>query len=223
MIKALGKFLLIVLVLVILAGSILFVFADKIAAFSVDHLTEYRLSYDKWGNPFDRSQVEGMLVEVKDKGIGLHAKEANFHLQLNELLTKRELVVYCEFKEVSPVVLGKTQPTETGSDILAIPFSAGQVYGDVDFTLTFTGDTLRISSFRAISKDVRVTGDYVLFMKKDNISVDIKISFSPELSAQIDEDLRKNILSPDEGGWYSTVINYKGNPLLLKALYSITM
>lgn len=223
------KLLLVVFLLVVIFVSACFLFIGPIATFSINHFTDYSLAYQKWaGSPFETSRIDDMLIGVKDKGIGARAKEANFKLDLTKLIDERKLSIDCDFTGVSFVTVGSVSEDPASlanmlasGDVFSIPFSSNQLYGDVSFTLILDAKTLTVTGFNATSKDVKVTGDYVFNRDKESVSVDVKISVSPELSAMINEDVRNNILSPDEGGWYSAVINFKGNPLLLKALYSL--
>lgn len=225
------KLFLIALLVITGCGSACFLFADRIAAFYINTFTEYTITYDKWGeNPFNRNRIDGMVVSLKDKGIGARAEEATFTLNFRDLVDKRKIVIDCDFTEVSFLAFTDSREEETGlspeeafNNVLDLPFKSDQPYGDVTLTLIVDTKTVQIKDFNAVSKDIKVTGDYTLYRSNNNIAVDIKISVSPEMSAKLGEDLRNNLLSPDEGGWYSTIINYKGSPLLLKALYSLAV
>ena len=54
------------------------------------------------------------------------------------------------------------------------------------------------------------------------MALDVKLSVSPDLALLIGEDIRSGILTLGDDGWYSAVIDYKGNPVFLKALYMVT-
>ncbi|MFH1552097.1 MAG: hypothetical protein ABID83_00445 [Candidatus Omnitrophota bacterium] len=215
--------LVIILLVIVLACSMAVFFWDKIAAFSVNRFTDYGVAYDKWvGNPFGKSEIEGLSLELKNEGILIKANQTLFNFRTGRLLRQGQLFLGCEMKGVSFAFTGKSQPdTNSADDILAIPFGPGQKYERITFTASLDKKTLKVSDFRADSKDVLMRGDYTLIRGKNEIAIDLKISFSPEMADLFAEDIKNNVLSLDEEGWYSTIINYKGNPVFLKALYSL--
>ncbi|MEA3489319.1 MAG: hypothetical protein U9R44_03125 [Candidatus Omnitrophota bacterium] len=197
--------------------------AGRVAAFSIDHFTDYRLSYGQWtGNPIGKSEIDGLSLDLKGKSITVRADKALLNCDARKLLWLRQLNLECEMGGVSLTSKGETVPFVVFSDnVLANLFGPDQKYEKIIFTLFLDEATLKITGFKAYSKDVRIQGDFTLLSRNDEISIEFKISFSPEISSTFTDDIREKVLSPDEGGWYSTIISYQGNPLFLKALYSL--
>ena len=210
---------------VALAAAVVFISFSipRVIVLSVNTLTEYRVSYIRWrGNPLARSTVMGLKVGMKGKDLAVSAGRGDIDIDLALLLKERTLRLGCDMKDVVLSPTGSGTDLITGEDsVLSEVFKAGQRYDDVSFTLLMDAGMVKIEKFSARSRDIRLEGDYTLQKDKDVITLDLKLSFSPEMSGKLTEEIRENVLSPDEGGWYSTVINYKGNPLFLKALYSI--
>ena len=215
--------------LIILACFLVILYADRIAAFSINNFTDHRLTYARWGrNPFDRSEVEGVKLELNDRQFAVAAEKVRFDLKAGRFLEQRQFVLRCEMEGVTFPFVEEGRPelaphaegsdSSSSDDILAIPFGPDQKYERMIFTVFLDKDTVKIAGFEAYSKDVRMKGDYAFHKKKDEISIDLKISFSPDASDAFANGIKENILSPDEGGWYSTIISYKGNPAFLRAL-----
>lgn len=218
--KILLSLLIFILVILIGAASCL-IFSDKIIALSVDAFTPWKIEYEKWGSSvFDKRHITGLKLTLKDRGLTVEAARADIEINPEELFKKRRLHVKCIMNDVILTLLG-SEGTYLEGDITDLIFSPGQIFSNVSFNLVMDGELFKITSISARSKDIKITGDYSLFKKKDDISVDIKISLSPHIAEKVEEDIRKNILTQEEGGWYTTIINYKGNPAFLKALYSL--
>ncbi len=225
--------LLVFFLLSILACFIVVLCLDRIAAFSINNFTDHRLTYDRWGgNLFDRSEVEGLDLELNEGTFAVIAEKARFDLRTRQLFKKRQFVLECEMEGVSfpsadksrsePALVEEGAGEASSDSILAIPFSPDQKYDRMVFTVFLDKGAVRVEGFEAYSENVRMKGDYVFFKDKNEVSVDLKISFSPDISAALEGSIKENILSPDEGGWYSTVISYRGNPTFLRALFSLT-
>ncbi|MGB3112096.1 MAG: hypothetical protein WBB84_03850, partial [Candidatus Omnitrophota bacterium] len=116
-----------------------------------------------------------------------------------------------------------TTGSPSEDNVMAAPFSGDRKYEQMAFTAYIDKMAVKISGFKAMSPDVRMMGNCVFFWGKDDISLDLNISFSPEAASVFPEEIKNEFLSPDENGWYSTVISYKGNALMLMAFYSLTM
>lgn len=211
----------IVIFIILIAASACLFFSDKLLAFSVDALTPWKIEYQKWGTSLlDKRHITGLKLILEDKGLIVQAAEADVELNVEELLRKRKLHVNCRMKDVVLRLKG-AEETYLEGDITDVVFSPGQLFGHVSFNFIIDAEELSVTSIEARSEDIRISGDYTSFKKKDDISVDIKISLSPRIAENVQEDIRKNILTQDEGGWYTAIINYKGNPAFLKALYSL--
>ena len=217
--------ILVIFLLILLTLSLAVLFFDKLASFYINRFTDVNFTYDKWGpSLFDRSDIKGVHLALKGSGAGLNAGEIHIDLDISKWLGSREVILFCKMKEISFIAGGENVPRLFPPDsVLAVPFNSMQKYDSISFKLFSSRDTVKLSGFKAHSKNIRMEGDYSLVKGTDEVAVDFKISFSPEIAASFDENIRENVLSADENGWYSTIINYKGNVLLLKALYSFTI
>ena len=57
-----------------------------------------------------------------------------------------------------------------------------------------------------------------MIASRNKANIDLKLSVSPEIAEKIAPDIRRNVLTLEDDGWYSTVINYSGSPVFLRAL-----
>ena len=199
-------------------------FLDRILAFSFNQLTGYEVSYDHWKvDLFGRNRVEKMVMWIHDKNVTISADKALFSFNLISLLKKNELFVNCELRGVKfdwdTEAEGNIAPDE---NIFSTLFSSRQVYDKVVFKFLMNKNEMNVSAARADSRDIRVKGDYSYFRAEDKISVFVEILFSPELTKTFEKDMIENVLSLSDDGWYGTVIDYKGNPTFLLALYALT-
>ena len=218
-----NKFIFTLLIIaLIITLSVLFL--DRIVTFSVNHLTDYEISYEKWKNILSgTSEIDALHVASKGNKLGISAEKVFFNVRFKESLKEKKLIVDCtlqgaRFTDES----GSEEAAAPEEDILAMPFSPDHRYDKITLTAYLDTNVLEVSDFKATSKDILMEGDCVFIKNTDNISLDWKISFSPQLSGSLPEDLRSAVLSHDGEGWYSTVISYKGNVFMLKALYSLT-
>ena len=101
----------------------------------------------------------------------------------------------------------------------AVLFGPDQEYEKVVFDLFLDRTIVSVTRIGVYSQDVRIEGDYTLAMERNDVSVSLKMSLSPEKAAMFKDSMMENFLSPDENGWYSAIIDYKGNALLLKAFF----
>jgi hypothetical protein len=109
----------------------------------------------------------------------------------------------------------------SSDNILTFLFARGQKYQKIRFKAFLDKNTVKISDFTAFSPNIRMKGDYTLVKDKNEIFVELKLSFSPEMAEKLQDNVKDEVLSLDEDGWYSTVISYKGNRLFLTAIYSL--
>lgn len=197
--------------------------AGRIISFSVNAFTGYTLTYDRWkGNPLAKSELYGLELRIKGKDFSVSAERGYLDLDLPAFLKDRKLHIEVRLKDavLASPPLGK-EGMDPGDNVLSEVFKAREVYDEVAFVVWMGPREVKIEQFIANSGNIRLQGDYSLQKDKDVIDLDLKLSFSPQIAGSLPQEVRENVLSPDEGGWYSTVINYKGNPIFLKALYSI--
>ena len=207
--------------LVVVACFSVYYCIDRIAAFSVNSFTDYRLSYDRWGsNGLDGAEIRGLRFGLENKRFVINAEKARFDLRTRQSLRQRQFIVDCEIEGVTFAVGDESKPSIPFSgNILTFPFRPDQKYEQIIFTVFLDTNTVKIMDFKAYSRDIRMEGDYILLRDKDDLSLDLKISFSPEIAVTFEDSIRENILSRDEDGWYSTIIDYKGNAVFLQTLY----
>ncbi|MFQ5952060.1 MAG: hypothetical protein ACE5JK_01470 [Candidatus Omnitrophota bacterium] len=218
------KRIFIFLLAILLACLIVFFFQNNLITYSINRFAGLVVMYDSsGGNIFQGADIKGLLIETGQGRPGISAEEAVLNLRSRESLKNKRLIFDCVMHGVK-FVYKDTDKTDAAPEdnILALPFSPDQKYEKITFTAYLDRKTVEIRDFDAYSKDIRMGGDCLFVKGKDDISLDIKISFSPEISNALPEDVRTGVLSRDENGWYSTAITYKGNVLMLKALYSLT-
>ncbi len=198
-------------------------YMDRIAAFAVNHFTGYSLTYDRWGNPFDRREIDGLVIEERGKRVGVRAEKTRLGFMIRRSIEQKGLLLRCEMEGVSFGVKKQNNPPPSSTgNILEFPFSPEHEYERISFTAYLNRKTIKISDFEAYSKNIRMYGDCVFLRDKDNITLDLKILFSPEIYGSFPEDIREGTLSLDDDGWYGTVISYQGNVIMLRALFSLT-
>ncbi|NQT33152.1 MAG: hypothetical protein HQ594_05720 [Candidatus Omnitrophica bacterium] len=224
-----------------LAGSVLAFFAiftvailssKEIATFAVNHCTEYHLTYSAWdGSLFGRSDVRNANLQIPQKEIVLNIKNIVLQAEWRELFKNGRLKLACELDDTVLSPLGGENSffenagngNNSMDSITDALFDPGMKYDQITFTLMSSASNLKITNFKALSRDVRIEGNYSYFRENGDVDVDIKISFSSEMSEKFGEDILKHVLSPDKDGWYSTSIKYRGNPVILKAVYSFVL
>ena len=213
------------LLAIIIACFLSFIFLNRIIAFSVSAFSDLSVTFTKSkGNIVGGTEIEGLKALTKNKKLDISADKAFIRVLAGQSLKEKKIIMVCRMESVK--LDAKMESTEGGSaadNVMAMPFSSDQKYKELRFTVALDGKATSIKGFKADSDDIRMAGDCVFYRGKDDISLDFKISFSPQISATFPEDVRNGVLSPDEGGWYSTVISYRGNMLMLMALYSLTM
>ena len=188
---------------------------------AVNRSADYKLTYDRWiSNPLNWKTLTGFRLEIKKKFLTITADRIFFDFDLNQSLREKRFIFACKMDNVA--FNSKTAVPQL-ADAQAKAFGSDQKYENVEFTLRLDKDIFNLTAFNAVSPDIRMKGEYSYFRKKGEIAVDLKISFSPAMALTFEKNIRKNVLSLEDNGWYSTVISYKGNPALLKALYSLTM
>ncbi|MFH1837515.1 MAG: hypothetical protein ABH862_05335 [Candidatus Omnitrophota bacterium] len=212
------------LIILILTIFLVGLFPGKILTFLVNSITGYNLSCDKVSlDALHKGRIEGLSFKIPDNNTTITSDRGEFNFSVSRFFKNREIEGRLILKEVAFSV-EKVVPSEGLSleNLFFMPFSSGQKYREISFGISLNKQMFRISNFSADSDNVRIAGEYTLFKKKNEISVDVKISFSPNAAEVLDKNLIDNVLSRDDDGWYSTVIDYKGNPAFLMALYSLT-
>jgi hypothetical protein len=219
-----NKFIITLLIVVLICFSGFF-FLDRIVIFSLNNFTDFEISYDRLkGTVFGVLEADGLRVRTGENEIGISANKAFLSLKTRQLFEKRKVIFDCVLQDARFLPKGKDKIGVTSEEnVLAVPFSPEHKYEKITFSAYIDRKILEILNFKADSRDILMEGNCVFSKNTDRIALDWKISFSPEASSSLPEDVRNGVLSLDEDGWYSTIISYKGNILMLKALYSLTM
>jgi hypothetical protein len=198
-------------------------YAERAVTFVVNNFTEYNVSYSKWeGHLFGKSHIKDLAFEVKSKGIKVKAATAYLDINIKESIDKKSLILEARLEKVEfSGLMEKKQAITLQNNVLAIPFAPGHIYDSISFYVSSGKDIFTLAGFKALSEDAKVEGDFTFFKLREEVDMDIKMSFSPKLAGILPGDMRDRVLSLDADGWYSTVIDYKGNVVFLKALYSL--
>ena len=220
-------FILVVLSVVFLSAVL---FYAPIIKFAVNNFTDYRLGYSEFVvTRFSSVEIKGFTLKLL-KGQVIKADKIKLTLWADRAIREKQFVVDC-YAQGAVFIAQDLRGQENDQDEISgkgeagmgftIPIGAGQRYDEIKFSLNFNGQLLKISDIDARSEHILVTGDYALDKSKEEVIVNIKISFSPKMASTFNGGIKKKMLTLDDKGWYSAVINYKGNALLFKALYSL--
>jgi hypothetical protein len=201
-----------------------FLFLDRIVILSINYFTDYEVSCGKCKGILSGAlEIDAFSATPKKGNIGIFAEKAFFDIRAKESFRKGGLIVDCDLQAAKFIPKdGNKKTVDPEEDVLAMPFSPDHAYDKIALTAFLGRDVIRVTDFKAVSEDILMSGDCTFQADTDNISLDWKISFSPDLSGRIPENIRSATLSHEGEGWYSTVISYKGNLFMLKALYSLT-
>jgi hypothetical protein len=212
---------------VILAAvvGIFLVFRGPLLSFLINRFTEYNVAYAEWGgNPLGDSEIRDLALSMKGKNIAVKARNAKLSVKEFTPAGGFKLALDVDMVNVTFIYgTGSGKAPDKADDVLEMAFGSGQEYRELKFGLYSDKEVFKVSDFSAYSENVRIEGNFSSFKRTDKIDVDVKLSFSSDLAARFDKTVRDNVLSPDENGWYSMILNYKGNPLFLKAIYSIAI
>jgi len=215
--------LLSVFAVIVILLSLTFFYVDRIAVFFINQYTGYNLSYKEWSRPsLNTAELGEVYLELEDPGLAIRAEKASLTLEGRRSFAEKKLILACEMRGLSFVSSDPAgEDKSTDVNILEVPFHADQKYESIQFVVYLGDKTVKVEGMKALSRDVNMTGEYAYDANDGSVAIKLKISFSPELAASFADNVRENVLAPDEDGWYSTVIDYKGPAVLLKALYSI--
>ncbi|MFH1877870.1 MAG: hypothetical protein ABH883_03590 [Candidatus Omnitrophota bacterium] len=210
--------------LAVAALSFLYFSFDKIVLFFINNYTEYRVSCGKWeGGMISRLDILDVTVESEKMKFSISAGKISIVPDM-KLIKNKQLLLECVIDDVSILSRDKAgQDMNLSQNFMSVLMKTGNKFDRVSFFILFEKSIIKITDLKAFSRDIHISGDSVFRTDGREVELNLQISFSPALVATLDKNLRDNVLSLDAGGWYSTVINYKGNPLLLKAFYSLTL
>lgn len=198
-------------------------FMERVAVLAVNSFTGYRISYSEWkGHLLGKNDIEGLVFEVKDRNIQVKAKTSKLDINVKESMAKKAIILDVSLENVEIIgLIGEKAGMELANNVLSIPFSAGHVYDSISFHVSAGEQVFALTGFKALADDARIEGDFTYSRDRQEVDMDVKISFSPAMADKLPGDIKERVLSLDADGWYSTVIDYKGNVVFLKALYSL--
>jgi len=195
---------------IVIVGAV-FCFIDRIASFSINHLTDYRIFYDKWGrSPFNRSDIQGLRLEVLKNGFAVTAKTAHFDLRFRKSLNARKLILDCRLQDVRFLRDGSSDDPSTQT-LFSVPFDSNWQYKSIVFSMIFGGGDLKIKGFRALADNIKLKGESELNNASGDFVVDLKMSVSPQVAEVLMGDFREILLVPEENGWFGTEMSIEGN------------
>jgi len=216
-------------IILVVVVSVLYML--DIAVFAVNHFSPYDLDCGIFSrNIFNSLELEDVRFRDKtnqsDKSgsFEIRAKNIKLKLELTPLFTRRQILLDCRVEKAffkgdfSDVLSDQT------NNILSASFGSGGESFEIEFRVLADDDSIKILEFNATSRDVSVGGAYTYFQRQKAVRMNVKIAFSPKIIATFEDDfIKKNMLSLDPDGWYRTIIEYKGNPELLKALSTVVI
>ncbi len=204
------RFAFFVFFFIVIAG-VVFCFIDRIAAFSINHLTDYRIFYDKWGSsPFNRSDIQDLRFDVLKNGFAVTAKTAHFDLRFRESINARKLILDCRLQDVRFLRNSGSSDPATQS-MFTVPFDPDWHYISIVFSIIYGGGDLKIKGFRALADDIKLNGESQLNNASGDFKVDLKMSVSPQIAEVLMGDFREILLVPEENGWFGTKMSLEGN------------
>lgn len=164
-------------------------------------------------------RIEKPVFVIRDFDLVLGCQGARIEPDFRELADKKAIILKCALKNVAFLRAGEKLSRSSG-----IPPKAGKGAGDllglfgsslpplleelvnvlfvtVDTELRVFGGTLEFRSFKAESRDIKVTASGFVRETGDT-QLSLKIFFSPEIIATFPEELRA-VLTPGVRGWSS--------------------
>ena len=204
-------------------------FIPEVMVFAIDCFSPYNLSCKVTSrNIFDGLELENVRFGPKTRsssGAGnFEISAGNVKIKLKEMSVfyRRQIVLDCLFEQTLFEGDLANVLSRQRNDVLAASFDGAHKYKKIIFTFLTNKNFVEISGFNAESKDIKVSGEYTYFKRQENVRMNVKVAFSPEVFSTFEDDfIRGNMLSMDSDGWYSTIIEYKGNPELLKAISTV--
>lgn len=186
---------------------------DSVVHFSINHLTGYRIAFDKWGEgPFDRRHVQRLRLEEVKSGFIITAETVYFTPKFQQSLDAKKLILDCWLGDVR---FRRKEKAKTDgpavNTLLAVPFDTGWQYRSMAFTIIFDGRYLRIDEFMAFSDNIKMKGDYKLAVIGGDFLINVNMSVSPEIAESSMGDFKDMLLVMGEKGWYGSEFSLEGN------------
>lgn len=212
-----------------LATAICILFMFDLVIFTIDRFSPYNLSCKVTnGNIFNEMECKNVRFGSRSNSHGegpdfqINVQNVKLKLDGKSLFTRGRIELDCLLEET----LFESAPGDVlsagANDVLAASFDGKREYEVIKFKLLLDKKLVKISGFVAESEDIKVSGDYAYFKRQKDVRMNVKVAFSPKIISTFKDDfITKNMLSVDPDGWYSTMIEYNGNPELLKAISQI--
>ncbi|MFH1798876.1 MAG: hypothetical protein ABH844_06060 [Candidatus Omnitrophota bacterium] len=218
--RFLSYFLVSGLIVVLAVTSLVTFFPGKTISVALRFFPEYALTCKSWqGALFEKNNIQDLSFSNKKVGFSIKAEKVEVALRIQELIREKQLVLNGEMTGARFFI---KQDKKKLDNIHTTLFNPDRRYEYVRFILSLNREGLKVSNFSSESRDIKITGNYTFFKSKNKVALEFKVSFSPEISTKFGDAVKHGVLSVDESGWYSTVISFKGNAPLLKALYSFS-
>ena len=206
--------------LVVLFISI-FVFFDNVFTYSVSRFTDYDISFVQWNKAiFGKNKMRGLRILSKEHDLIVKAESAEIFIDIGKFLKEKKMFVDFELKGVSFSYLdGSSSYDLSGNSLYSIFVGPDQKFNSIHSILLWENETFSISDLNADSQNIKVFGNCLFSDSGENANIDIKLSISPTLASELSPEVIGRVLVQEDSRWYTTIINYKGNTVLLRALY----
>ena len=199
----------------------IYFFTDKIFALYINNFTDYKISYSKSEkSSFNKRTFFSLNIKYKDFSIKidkliLDIKSLNI---INNY--KIKVVFFVENLFLQSTEKNKNNKKEVFDNIQNILFYSKEKYNKINFSLKLSKGKLIFDNIFLESKNIKINGNYHYFSRKEVIDCDLKFLFSPDILSKFSNIIKNNMLSKDESGWFGTILSYKGNAKLIKAVCS---
>ncbi|MGD2279374.1 MAG: hypothetical protein PVH45_04710, partial [Candidatus Omnitrophota bacterium] len=132
-----SKRLAVLLLAIVIACFLSFIFLNRIIAFSVTGLSDLSVTYSKSkGNIFGGTEVDGLKVVTRNKKLDISADKAFLKILAGQSLQKKKIIMECRMESVKlDAKMESTKGTSSADNVMAMPFSSDQEYKEVKFTV----------------------------------------------------------------------------------------
>ncbi|MBU0570768.1 MAG: hypothetical protein KJ995_02435 [Candidatus Omnitrophica bacterium] len=203
---------------VCLAAGLYFAFSrvDQIAIFLAGRLAGIHVSCGaRRGNSLTSVYIRELEINSPKTGFTINAENAVFRIRWDELRGERRLVFDCQLKGVRfNVGTDKRVVGGLGSSLdalIRVPFDSRWKYRSITFTVLVDKGSVSVRPFDAVSDNVVVGGGSDYRPENGDAMLDMRMSFSPAISAGLIENFGQMFLTPEKDGWYGTSLTLEGN------------
>ena len=213
-----------ILIMFCILTATVFVYFDQIFTYSVSHFTGYSISFIKWEKSiFDKNYIRGLQLSSQEHNLIMTADNAEIYIDVQKLIKEKKFSVDLSLEGVSVSYFdGDSKHDFSGDSLYGLFVGADQKFNSVSSLISWDNTTFSVSDLNAYSQNIEIFGKCKFLDKGDIADIYIKLSISPDLALMLDPEVRDRVLFKGDDGWYATVINYKGNTVILRALYSFS-